>query len=152
MDKPVITLLKSQAYIDGAWVGTPSMAVTNKATGDIIGRVPDMGATETRQAIEAADRAFKTWSKLLAKERSKILRTWFDLIIAETDQLALLMSYEKPRAKSPMARRSLSSSPKKPSASMARPSRRTKATPALSASSSQLASLVRLHRGTSRLR
>jgi succinate-semialdehyde dehydrogenase / glutarate-semialdehyde dehydrogenase len=95
MDKPVITLLKSQAYIDGQWVGTPTMAVTNKATGDIIGRVPDMGAAETRQAIEAADRAFKTWSKLLAKERSKILRTWFDLIIAETDQLALLMSYEQ---------------------------------------------------------
>ena len=95
MDKPVITLLKSQAYIDGQWVGTPSMAVTNKATGDVIGRVPDMGAAETRQAIDAANRAFKTWSKMLAKDRSKILRTWFDLIIAETDQLALLLSYEQ---------------------------------------------------------
>ena len=53
MDKQLITLLKTQGYIDGAWVGTPSLPVIDKATGEEIARVPDMGAAETNAAIEA---------------------------------------------------------------------------------------------------
>jgi len=95
MDKPVITLLKRQCYIDGNWVGEPKLPVLNKATGEEIARVPDLGAKETRQAIEAASRAFKTWSKLLAKERSTLLRKWFNLMIEHADELALLMTLEQ---------------------------------------------------------
>ena len=102
MDKSVITLLKSQAFIDGAWTGTPAFPVLDKATGEIITRVPEMGAAETTAAIDAAARAFKPWSKLLAKERSHILRRWYDLIISHSDELALLMTKEqgKPLAES----------------------------------------------------
>ena len=95
MDKKVITLLKTQAYIDGAWVGQPSMPVTDKATGEEIARVPALGAAETKAAIEAAHRAFKPWAALLAKERSKILRRWYELIVEHADELALLLTKEQ---------------------------------------------------------
>jgi succinate-semialdehyde dehydrogenase / glutarate-semialdehyde dehydrogenase len=95
MDKKVITLLKTQAYIDGAWVGTPQMPVLDKATGEEIARVPDMGADETNAAIAAAHRAFKPWAGLLAKERSKILRRWYELIVEHADELALLLTKEQ---------------------------------------------------------
>ena len=95
MDTKVITLLKSQAYIDGAWVGKPGFAVTDKATGEEITRVPDLSADDARNAVAAAERALKPWSKLLAKERSKILRRWYDLIVEHADELALLLSKEQ---------------------------------------------------------
>ena len=95
MDKNVITLLKSQAFIDGAWVGEARMPVIDKATGEEIARVPAMGAAETHAAIEAAHRAFPAWSKLLAKERSKIIRRWYELIIEHADELALLLTKEQ---------------------------------------------------------
>jgi succinate-semialdehyde dehydrogenase/glutarate-semialdehyde dehydrogenase len=95
MDKNVITLLKTQAFIDGAWVGEARMPVTDKATGEEIVRVPAMGAAETNAAIEAAHRAFPAWSKLLAKERSKIIRRWYELIIEHADELALLLTKEQ---------------------------------------------------------
>jgi succinate-semialdehyde dehydrogenase/glutarate-semialdehyde dehydrogenase len=95
MDKNVITLLKAQAFIDGAWVGEPRMPVIDKATGEEIARVPAMGAAETHAAIEAAHRAFPAWSKLLAKERSKIIRRWYELIIEHADELALLLTKEQ---------------------------------------------------------
>jgi succinate-semialdehyde dehydrogenase / glutarate-semialdehyde dehydrogenase len=95
MDKKVITLLKTQAYIDGAWVGEPAMAVTDKATGEVLAHVPALGAAETKTAIEAAHRAFGPWSKLLAKERSKILRRWYELIVEHADELALLLTKEQ---------------------------------------------------------
>jgi succinate-semialdehyde dehydrogenase/glutarate-semialdehyde dehydrogenase len=95
MDQPVITLLRQQAYIDGAWVGSATLPVLDKATGDVIAHVPAMGAAETTAAIDAAQRAFKPWSRLLAKERSAILRRWFDLIVAHTDELALLLTKEQ---------------------------------------------------------
>lgn len=95
MDQKVITLLKSQAYIDGAWVGKPVLPVLDKATGEELGRVPDLGVEETRAAIEAAHRAFKPWSRLLAKERSAVLRRWYELIIDNADQLALLLTKEQ---------------------------------------------------------
>src|SRR4029079_1099199 len=104
MDKKVITLLKTQAFIDGAWVGEPRMPVTDKASGEEIARVPAMGAAETNAAIDAAHRAFPAWSKLLAKERSKILRRWYELIVEHADELALLLTKEQgkplPEAKS----------------------------------------------------
>jgi succinate-semialdehyde dehydrogenase / glutarate-semialdehyde dehydrogenase len=95
MDATVITLLKNQAYIDGAWVGEPTLPVLDKATGETITRVPDMGAAETLAAIDAAERAFKPWAKLLAKERSRILRRWHDLILVHADELALLLTKEQ---------------------------------------------------------
>jgi succinate-semialdehyde dehydrogenase/glutarate-semialdehyde dehydrogenase len=95
MDKKVISLLKTQAFIDGAWVGEPRTPVIDKATGEEIARVPAMGAAETNTAIEAAYRAFPAWSKLLAKDRSKILRRWYELIIEHADELALLLTKEQ---------------------------------------------------------
>lgn len=95
MDKKVITFLKTQAYIDGAWVGEPTTPVTDKATGEVIAHVPALGAAETKQAIAAANAAFKPWSRLLAKERSQILRRWYDLIIEHADELALLLTVEQ---------------------------------------------------------
>ncbi len=95
MQQRVLKLVRDQAFIDGAWVGTPSAPVRNKATGEIITSVPDMGAGETRAAIEAAHRALPAWSGKLAKERSAIIRRWYDLIIAHADELALLLTKEQ---------------------------------------------------------
>ena len=95
MDKKVITLLKTQCFIDGKWVGTPEIPVTNPATGEEIAKVPRLGTAETKQAIDAAEKAFKPWSQLLAKERAAILRKWFDLQVAHADELALLLTSEQ---------------------------------------------------------
>ena len=95
MDKPTITLAKNKCYVDGQWVGEPTLPVTNKATGDIMARVPEFGEAETRSAIAAASRALPAWSKMLAKERSKRIRKWFDLIVENADELALLLTNEQ---------------------------------------------------------
>ena len=95
MDKPTITIAKNQCYVDGQWVGEPKLPVTNKATGDIMARVPEFGETETREAIAAADRAFRRWSKMLAKDRSKLVRRWYDLIVEHANELALLLTNEQ---------------------------------------------------------
>ena len=71
------SLLRQENYIDGKWVGADDGAtfgVRNPATGEMLGTVPAMGATETRRAIEAASRAYPAWRALLAGERSAILR------------------------------------------------------------------------------
>ena len=91
-------LLRAAAYIDGAWLAADAggeVVVTNPATGDAIARVPDMGAAETRRAIEAADRAWGAWRAKSGKERAAVLRRWFDLIVANADDLALLMTTEQ---------------------------------------------------------
>lgn len=88
-------LVRTQAYIDGAWVGEAKTAVVDKATGEEIARVPDMGAAETREAIEAAHRAFQIWSKTTARQRSLILRRWYELIIENAEGLAVLLSCEQ---------------------------------------------------------
>jgi succinate-semialdehyde dehydrogenase/glutarate-semialdehyde dehydrogenase len=95
MDTPTLTLAKSQCYVDGRWVGESKLPVTNKATGEVLARVPEFGEAETRAAIEAASRALPAWSKLLAKERSRLLRRWFDLITQSTRELALLLTSEQ---------------------------------------------------------
>lgn len=96
------SLFKEQCYINGHWVGAGSFEITNPATGKVLGKVPHLGADETREAIAAAHAAFKSWSKMLAKERSAILRRWYDLIVANADDLALIMTLEqgKPLAES----------------------------------------------------
>ncbi len=88
------SLLKDQCYIDGAWTGAPAMSVTDPATGEEIVKVPDLGAAETRAAIDAAHAAFGPWSRMLAKERSALLRRWFDLQMQHQEDLALLMTME----------------------------------------------------------
>jgi succinate-semialdehyde dehydrogenase/glutarate-semialdehyde dehydrogenase len=89
------TLLKSQCYVDGRWAGTGESPVDNPATGEELARVPDYGAAETTAAIEAAERAFKPWAGKLAKERSQILRKWFDLIMANQEDIAQIMTAEQ---------------------------------------------------------
>ena len=98
-------LVREQCYIDGKWVDADSgkkIEVTNKATGEVIGTVPNMGAAETRRAIEAANRAYPAWRAKTGKERSKILRKWADLMMENQDDLAVLMTAEqgKPLAES----------------------------------------------------
>ena len=99
------TLLRQQAYIDGAWRDADSgatLAVTNPATGEQLGTIPLMGAAETRRAIAAANAAWPAWRKKSAKERAAILRKWNDLILENTEDLAQLMTAEqgKPLAES----------------------------------------------------
>jgi len=96
-------LFREQCYIDGAWVsGSGSVAVVNPATGATLGSVPRMGAAEARRAIEAAERALPAWSAKTAKERAAILRQWFDLMMANQEDLAQIMTAEqgKPLAES----------------------------------------------------
>ena len=98
-------LFRQQAYIGGGWCeadnGT-SFQVTNPATGEVLGQVPDMGAAETRRAIEAAKTAWPGWRRKTAKERANLLRKWYDLMMANLDDLARLMTAEqgKPLAES----------------------------------------------------
>jgi succinate-semialdehyde dehydrogenase / glutarate-semialdehyde dehydrogenase len=88
-------LLKTQAFIDGVWTGKPVTPILNPANGEEIAQVPDLGVAETQQAIEAAHRAFPKWGKLLAKERSAIMRRWYDLIMQNADFLAELLTREQ---------------------------------------------------------
>ncbi len=89
------SLLKDRSLIGGKWVGTPKLAVTNPATGTVLGSVPDLGKTEAEQAIAAAHEAFPSWSRRPAKERAAILRRWYELQIENKDDLALLMTSEQ---------------------------------------------------------
>src|SRR5260221_1902979 len=76
------SLLREQCYIDGVWTGTASKPVTNPVNGVELAKIPVMSTAETTQAVEAAERAFPAWAKQTAKQRSNILRKWFELIIA----------------------------------------------------------------------
>jgi succinate-semialdehyde dehydrogenase/glutarate-semialdehyde dehydrogenase len=91
-------LFRDRAYIDGAWVEADSRGrfdVDNPADGSIIGNVPNMGAAEAKRAIQAAEAALPAWRALTAKERSRILRKWYDLIVANVDDLAMLLTVEQ---------------------------------------------------------
>lgn len=92
------TLFRQQAFIDGQWRDALSgevITVTNPANDQRLGSVPKMGAEETHEAIDAANRALPAWRALTAKERAAILRLWFDLIMANQDDLARLMTLEQ---------------------------------------------------------
>ena len=89
------TLLRPQCLIGGEWSGLPMDPVENPATGEILASVPRFGAHEAEQAVAAAHAAFGPWSKKTAKERSAILRKWFDLIIAAKDDIATIMTSEQ---------------------------------------------------------
>lgn len=89
------SLLKEQCLIGGAWTGSPEVAVTDPASGATIAAVPNFGAEETRQAIEAAEGALAGWRERTAGQRSAILRRWFQAIIEAADDLALILSSEQ---------------------------------------------------------
>ena len=91
-------LLRTQAYLDGEWCSADSgetARVTNPATREQLGTVPMMGAAETRRAIEAARVAQKAWAARTAKERSMVLRRWFDLMMAHQEDLAQILTAEQ---------------------------------------------------------
>src|SRR5436190_4684798 len=92
------SLFREQCYLDGAWASADSggsIKVNNPATGETIGSVPDMGAAEAKRAVEAADRAWPAWRAKTAKERAAILRKWYDLMMANQDDLGLLLTTEQ---------------------------------------------------------
>jgi succinate-semialdehyde dehydrogenase/glutarate-semialdehyde dehydrogenase len=93
-----MSLFREQAYVGGRWESSPNGQVKhvfNPATGKEIGIVPNLGAVETRRAIEAADKALPDWRSRTAKERAQILRKWFDLMMANQEDLAVLMTIEQ---------------------------------------------------------
>jgi succinate-semialdehyde dehydrogenase/glutarate-semialdehyde dehydrogenase len=91
-------LFRQQGYLNGKWVDADNNAVievSNPATGEILGSIPNMGPAETRRAIEAANAAFPGWRALTAKQRAAYMRCWYDLIQENKDDLALLMTLEQ---------------------------------------------------------
>jgi succinate-semialdehyde dehydrogenase/glutarate-semialdehyde dehydrogenase len=98
-------LFREQCFIDGSWVGADgggTLPVNNPATAATLGAVPNMGTGETRRAIAAAAAALPPWAARTAKERAVLMRRWFDLMLANQDDLAILMTAEqgKPLAES----------------------------------------------------
>ncbi len=89
-------LLRDRAFVDGEWIGgDTTFPVADPASGEVIAHVSELGTAETRRAIEAADSAWPAWRALTAKKRAEVLRNWFDLILANADDLALLMTCEQ---------------------------------------------------------
>ena len=99
------SLLKDKAYVDGAWIAADSGAtfeVTNPVNGKVLATLPDLLEGETRKAIEAANAAWPAWAAKTAKERATVMRKWFDLMMANQEDLAVIMTSEqgKPIAES----------------------------------------------------
>lgn len=99
------SLLRDRCYVDGAWLAAQNHAhqeVTNPADGSFVGTVPAFGAEETRAAIGAAGKAWPAWRAGTGKDRAIVLRRWFERILANQEDLALLMTTEqgKPMAES----------------------------------------------------
>src|SRR5687768_3759641 len=89
-------LFRTQCYIDGEWVsGSQTISVVNPATGSQLGTVPKLGAAEARRAIDAAERSWPAWRTKTAKERAAILRRWFDLMMANQEDLAQILTAEQ---------------------------------------------------------
>ncbi|KAI0212420.1 Succinate-semialdehyde dehydrogenase, mitochondrial [Lamellibrachia satsuma] len=91
------SLLRDKSYVNGQWVGAVNGAtfeVVNPSSGKVIGSVPDMGAVDAEEAVKAANNAFQTWKHTTAKERSNILRKWFELITANQEELGKLLTAE----------------------------------------------------------
>ena len=94
------SLMRDRLFIDGAWIDgsdTATMDVTDPATGDVVSRVAEGSREDARRAIDAAEIAFPAWAALTAKERSSILRRWHDLILANADDLARILTAEQGR-------------------------------------------------------
>ena len=92
------SLLRQQCHVDGAWVAADNgttMPVVDPATGELVGTAPMFGAAETKRAIEAAHRAYPAWRAKTAKERSAVLRKWNDLMLANADDLARILTAEQ---------------------------------------------------------
>ncbi len=91
-------LLRGKCLVDGAWIEAASGAVievTNPANDSVIAAVPSLSGAEAQKAIAAADKAFTHWSRVAAKDRTAILRKWFDLIVENADDLGALMTAEQ---------------------------------------------------------
>ena len=88
-------LLREQCWIGGAWVGEPSVAVTDPASGETLASVPSLDADQVQTAIDAAQAALPAWRTKTAGERSRILRRWFDAVTAAQDDLALILTREQ---------------------------------------------------------
>jgi succinate-semialdehyde dehydrogenase/glutarate-semialdehyde dehydrogenase len=91
-------LLRHQAFIDGEWQSADNGAtfeVVDPSNGASLGTVPHMGAAETRRAIDAANAAWPAWRKKTAKERAAIMRRWYDLMIENADDLAMILTTEQ---------------------------------------------------------
>jgi succinate-semialdehyde dehydrogenase/glutarate-semialdehyde dehydrogenase len=92
------SIFRQKCFIDGGWQGADSgetIAIRNPATGEMLGTVPKMGATETRRAIDAANAALPGWRAKTAGERAKLLRRWYELMLSHQDDLALIMTSEQ---------------------------------------------------------
>lgn len=92
------SLLETRAFVAGDWVDADDGAtfeVTNPARGDVIARVADLGRAETARAIDAAARAIKDWAARPAKERAQVMRKWFDLMMANQDDLGTILTAEQ---------------------------------------------------------
>ncbi|WP_346839159.1 NAD-dependent succinate-semialdehyde dehydrogenase [Microbulbifer sp. SAOS-129_SWC] len=91
-------LLRKQSYVGGQWIDADSgetFDVTNPATGEVVATIANLGAAETRRAIESAEKAWAGWRNLTVKERAKTLRRWYDLIIDNVDDLAKILTAEQ---------------------------------------------------------
>lgn len=91
------SLLRVDSYVNGAWTkaaGDKRFAVTNPATGDIVAEVADLGASDVTDAIDAAVPAQKEWAARTAKDRAMVMRKWYDLIMANADDLAIILTTE----------------------------------------------------------
>ncbi|MEM5347802.1 NAD-dependent succinate-semialdehyde dehydrogenase [Paraburkholderia caribensis] len=92
------TLLQTKCYIAGEWQDADNeqrLDVTNPATGEVIASVPRMAEAETRRAIDAANRAWPAWRAMTGKQRAAILRKWYELMLANADDLALILTTEQ---------------------------------------------------------
>jgi succinate-semialdehyde dehydrogenase / glutarate-semialdehyde dehydrogenase len=96
--KPRLALLLDRAYVGGRWIDAEereTFAVVDPATGEELARVPRMGSSETRAAIQAAQAAYPAWRATVAKDRARIMRRWADLMLERVDDLALLLTAEQ---------------------------------------------------------
>ena len=91
------SLFRQAIYLNGAWhePGTEAIEVTNPATGEVLGRVPKASREDTRRAIEAANAAFPDWAARTARERSTVMRRWYELIVENADDLAAILTAEQ---------------------------------------------------------
>ena len=92
------SLFTDKAYVAGEWISAPdgkTMTISDPFDGSLLARVPDLGVDTLRRAIDAAHDAQKLWAKKTVKERAQVLRRWYDLVIANADDLALILTSEQ---------------------------------------------------------